>query len=388
MRYLNAGESHGKALVSIIEGLPSNLNIDVNFINKMLELRQGGYGRGGRMKIEKDKIDLFSGVRDGYTTGAPVSFLIWNNDWKNWEDIMSPEKILDPEEKRVTRARPGHADYPGALKYQQKDIRNVLERASARETASKVAIGSIAMLFLREFGIKVSFCVINVGGAECPKKIHNIEDNIFQNPLYCPCEETSTDMIRLIDKAKEEGESLGGVVQVIVKGLPVGIGSYVNWDRKLDSRIASSLMGVQAIKGVEIGMGFESGKREGSKVHDEIFFDKIRGVYHGTNNAGGIEGGMSNGEDIIVKAVMKPIPTLYNPLRSIDIYTGEAYQAAIERSDICAVPAAAVVAGSMVAWEIAKSFMEKFAGDSMEEIKMNFNNWKEITKSFTGGTNE
>lgn len=388
MRYLNAGESHGKALVSIIEGLPSNLNIDVNFINKMLELRQGGYGRGGRMKIEKDKIDLFGGVRNSYTTGAPVSFLIWNNDWKNWEDIMSSEKVCDPEEKRVTRARPGHADYAGALKYQQKDIRNVLERASARETASKVAIGSIAMLFLREFGIKVSFCVINIGGAECPEKIHNIKDDIFQNPLYCPCEKTSADMIRLIDRAKEEGESLGGVVQVIVKGLPIGIGSYVNWDRKLDSRIASSLMGVQAIKGVEIGMGFESGKREGSKVHDEIFYDKTRGVYHGTNNAGGIEGGMSNGEDIIVKAVMKPIPTLYNPLRSIDIYSGEAYEAAIERSDICAVPAAAVVAGSVVAWEIARSFMEKFAGDSMEEIKMNFNNWKEVTKNFTGASNE
>lgn len=388
MRYLNAGESHGKALVSIIEGLPSNLKIDIEFINHILELRQGGYGRGDRMKIEKDKIDLFSGVRDGYTTGAPLSFLIWNNDWENWEKIMSSEKVEDPEDRRVTRARPGHADYAGALKYQQKDIRNVLERASARETASKVAIGSIAMNFLKEFGISVSFCVINIGGAECPEQINDIEDSVYKNPLYCPCEKTSDDMIYLIDKAKEEGESLGGIVQVIVKGLPAGIGSYVNWDRKLDSRIASALMGIQGIKGVEIGMGFEVGKRPGSEVHDEIFYDKEKGVYHGSNNAGGIEGGMSNGENIIIKAAMKPIPTLYNPLKSIDIYSGEAYEAAIERSDICAVPAASVVVGSMVAWEIANSFMEKFAGDSMEEIKSNYNNWLRMIKSFTGGSNE
>ncbi len=388
MRFLNAGESHGKALVSIIEGLPSNLKIDIDFINYMMELRQGGYGRGGRMKIEKDKIDIFSGVRGGRTTGAPVSFLIWNNDWENWEKIMSSSEDADLESKRVTRARPGHADYAGALKYQQKDIRNVLERASARETASKVAIGSIAMNFLKEFGIKVSFCVTNIGGAECAEEILEIKDDIFENPLYCPCEKTTRDMVHLIDRAKEKGESLGGIVQVIVKGLPVGLGSYVNYDRKMDSRIAGALMGVQAIKGVEIGIGFEAAKRPGSKVHDEIFFDKHKGVWHGSNNAGGIEGGMSNGEDVIVKAVMKPIPTLYNPLRSVDIYSGEAYEAAIERSDICAVPAASVVAGSVVAWEIANLFMEKFAGDSMEEIRKNYENWKNMTRSFTGGSNE
>lgn len=388
MRFLNAGESHGKALVSIIEGLPSNLKIDTQFINYMLELRQGGYGRGGRMKIEKDKIDIFSGVRGGYTTGAPVSFLIWNNDWENWQKIMSSSEDADLESKKVTRARPGHADYAGALKYQQKDIRNVLERASARETASKVAIGSIAMSFLKEFGINVYFCVTSIGGAECREKIYEINEKIFENLLYCPCENTTKEMIGLIDKAKEEGESLGGVVQVIVEGLPPGVGSYVNYDRKLDSRIAGSLMGVQAIKGVEIGMGFETGKLPGSKVHDEIFFSKEKGVFHGSNNAGGIEGGMSNGENIVVKAVMKPIPTLYNPLQSIDIYSGEAYEAAIERSDICAVPAAAVVAGSVVAWEIADAFMEKFAGDSMDEIRASFENWQKVVNNFTGGSDE
>lgn len=387
MRYLNGGESHGKALVSIIEGMPSNLKIDTDFINYLLELRQGGYGRGGRMKIEKDKIDIFSGVRGGFTTGAPLSFLIWNKDWENWEKIMSSEEDADLSSKRVTQARPGHADYPGALKYQQKDIRNVLERASARETASKVALGGLAMNFLREFGVSVSFCVLNIGGAQCPENIDVSDEKIFENPLYCPCEDTSKEMIRLIDKAKEEGESLGGIVQVVVKGLPAGIGSYVNHDRKLDSRIAGALMGVQAIKGVEIGMGFEAAIRPGSQVHDEIFYDKDRGVYHGTNNAGGIEGGISNGEEIIVKAVMKPIPTLYNPLRSIDIFTGEACKGAIERSDICAVPAASVVAGAVVAWEIANAFMEKFSGDSMEEIRVAYNNWLKMIKDFTGGSN-
>ncbi len=388
MRFLNAGESHGKALVSIIEGLPSNLKIDTQFIDYMLELRQGGYGRGGRMRIEKDKIDIFSGVRGGYTTGAPVSFLIWNNDWENWQKIMSSSEDADLESKKVTRARPGHADYAGALKYQQKDIRNVLERASARETASKIAIGSIAMSFLKEFGINVYFCVTSIGGAECRKKIYEINEKIFENLLYCPCENTTKEMIGLIDKAKEEGESLGGVVQVIVEGLPPGVGSYVNYDRKLDSRIAGSLMGVQAIKGIEIGMGFETGKLPGSKVHDEIFFSKEKGVFHGSNNAGGIEGGMSNGENIVVKAVIKPIPTLYNPLQSIDIYSGKAYEAAIERSDICAVPAAAVVAGSVVAWEIADAFMEKFAGDSMDEIRASFENWQKVVNNFTGGSDE
>jgi len=316
------------------------------------------------------------------------AFTIKNKDWENWEEIMTPEENANLIEKKVTKARPGHADYAGALKYQQKDIRNVLERASARETASKVALGSIAMNFLKEFGIQVSFCVLSVGNIECNQEILEIDESVYDNPLYCPCKKTSEEMMKLIDWAKENGESLGGNVQVIVKGLPAGIGSYVNYDRKLDSRIGAALMGVQAIKGVEIGMGFESGRQPGSKVHDEIFYSKEKGVYHGSNNAGGIEGGMTNGEDIIVKAVMKPIPTLYSPLKSIDIYSGEAYEAAIERSDVCAVPAASVVAGAVVAWEIANAFMEKFAGDSMEEIRVSFKNWQKVTKNFTGGSNE
>ncbi len=385
MRYLNAGESHGKALVTIIEGLPSNLEIDKNFIDSMLSLRQGGYGRGGRMMIERDEIDIFSGVRGGLTSGAPLSFLIWNKDWKNWEKIMDWSKDADLESRKVTQARPGHADYTGALKYQQDDIRNVLERASARETASRVAIGAIAMSFLKEFGIEISFCVINIAGLACPQEIKDIPADIFLDPLYCPCPETSAKMVARIDQAQKEGESLGGLVQVIVKGLPPGIGSYVNPDRKLDSKIAGAIMGIQAFKGVEIGLGFEVANKPGSQVHDEIFYEKERGVYRETNRAGGIEGGMSNGQDLIIKAAMKPIPTLYKPLRSIDIHSGEAYEAAIERSDTCAVPAASVVAASVTAWVIAQAFTEKFTGDSMEEIKESFANWQKRVKSFTGG---
>lgn len=388
MRYLNAGESHGKALVTIIEGLPSNLKIDKNFIDMMLALRQGGYGRGGRMLIERDEIDFFSGVRAGLTSGAPLSFLIWNKDWKNWEKIMDWSQEADLESRKVTQARPGHADYVGALKYQQDDIRNVLERASARETASRVALGAIAMLFLKEFGIEFSFCVLGLGGVNCPEEVKDIPASVLEDPLYCPCPETSALMIERINQAKEEGESLGGLIQLQVKGLPVGLGSYVNPDRKLDSRIAGALMGIQAFKAVEIGLGSEAANLPGSQVHDEIFYQAERGVYRQTNRAGGIEGGMSNGEDILVKAVMKPIPTLYKPLRSIDIHSGQAFEAAIERSDITAVPAASVVAASVLAWEIALAFREKFAGDSMEEIRDNFGNWQKRVESFTGGQDE
>ena len=384
MRFLNAGESHGKALSGIIEGMPSNLKIDFSLIDRMLKLRQGGYGRGGRMQIESDKIDILSGIRGTFTTGAPISFLIWNKDWQNWEKIMSPYDDADLESKRVTRARPGHADYAGALKYQQKDIRNVLERASARETATKVAIGAFAMNFLKEFGISVSSYVVGIGEIQCEKGTYEADEKVYEDPVYCPCKSSSEKMVRLIDKAKENGESLGGVVEIKVSGIPVGLGSYVNYDRKLDSMIAGSVMGVQAIKGVEIGLGFESAKRVGSKVHDEIFYNQQKGIYHGSNNAGGIEGGMTNGEEIMVRAAMKPIPTLYNPLQSIDIYSGEAYEAAIERSDVCAVPAAAIVVGSVVAWEVANAFMQKFAGDSLQEIKANYENCQDTICNFPG----
>lgn len=387
MRFLNGGESHGKALVGIIEGLPSNLKIDTEKINEYLKLRQGGYGRGGRMQIETDQIEILSGVRGALTTGAPVSFLIHNRDWENWKEIMASGPEADLLQKTVTRARPGHADYAGAVKYQQQDIRNVLERASARETASRVAMGAFGIRLLEEFGIEVISFVTGIGSVQCGEKAAgmSVGREVYQNPVYCPCKKESEEMVALIDQAKETGESLGGIVETRISGLPVGLGSYVNPDRKLDAMIAGAVMGIQAIKGVEIGLGFKSAERFGSEVHDEMFYEKEQGLYHGSNHAGGIEGGMTNGQTLIVKAAMKPIPTLYNPLRSVDLATGEAYEAAIERSDICAVPAASVVVGAVVAWEVAKAFVEKFGGDSLQEIRANYENWQKMTKESIGG---
>ncbi len=387
MRFLNGGESHGKALVGIIEGMPSNLKIDIAMINQYLKLRQGGYGRGGRMQIESDQIEIISGVRGARTTGAPISFLIRNKDWENWKEIMSADQDADLSQKTVTKARPGHADYAGAVKYQQKDIRNVLERASARETASRVAMGAFGVALLKEFGVEVISFVRGIGHVQCSEAAAEItvDEEVYANPVYCPCQAESEQMVALIDEAKEKGESLGGIVETRISGLPVGLGSYANPDRKLDACIAGAVMGIQAIKGVEIGLGFESAARFGSKVHDEIFYDEKKGLYHQTNHAGGIEGGMTNGETVVVKAAMKPIPTLYNPLRSVDLSTGKPYEAAIERSDICAVPAASIVVGAVVAWEVAKAFVDKFGGDSIEEMRANYENWQKMVRDSIGG---
>lgn len=390
MRFLNGGESHGRTLVGIIEGMPANIPIDREMIDTYLKLRQGGYGRGGRMQIETDQVDIVSGVRGGLTTGAPISFLIANKDWENWEKVMAAGPEAELESRQVTRARPGHADYPGAVKYRQRDIRNVLERASARETASRVAMGAFALNLLAQFEIHMQAYVVGIGPLRAemdnPEKVAAYDfATLYDTPLYCPDPEATKRMIALIDEAKSRGESLGGEVEVRITGLPVGLGSYVNPDRKLDARIAGAVMGIQAIKGVEIGLGFAAAHRFGSQVHDEIFYCPERGLWHGSNNAGGIEGGMTNGEDVIVRAAMKPIPTLYSPLRSIDLFTGEAYEAAIERSDICAVPAAAIVTGCVVAWEVACAFLDKFGGDSLEEIRANYENWREMSRGFIGG---
>ena len=341
-RFLTSGESHGKCLTAIIEGLPSGLNIDENFINEELKRRQEGYGRGGRMKIESDTVEITSGVRFGKTTGAPVCLEIRNKDFSNWEKIMSTSPADETDEKSFTTVRPGHADYAGSVKYNHKDLRNVLERSSARKTAIEVAVGAVAKLLLKEFGIHGHSYIIQIGKGLVEEDFH-----------------------REIDNAKNNGDTIGGKFEVVYENIPIGLGSFVHWDRKLDGRLAQAVMSIPAVKVVEIGTNPLGIK--GSQYHDEIYLENGE-VKHRTNNAGGIEGGMSNGENIIVKAVMKPIPTLRKPLKSIDIKDMTEAEAHFERSDTCAVEACAVVAESRVAWILADELLTKFGGDSIEEI--------------------
>ncbi|WP_340029065.1 chorismate synthase [Paenibacillus sp. FSL H7-0940] len=376
LRYLTAGETHGPQLTAIIEGLPSNLTIDFEELNFQLHRRQKGYGRGRRMQIEKDQANFVGGIRHGYTTGAPVALVVQNNDWKHWQNIMNIEPIegSDEEKRRVHRPRPGHADLNGGLKYNLKDLRNVLERSSARETTVRVACGAIARQFLAEFGIKVAGRVLRIGEIEAPYQDLPIDELIAvteASSVRVTDAETEKKMEAYIDQIKQEGDSIGGIVECIVEGVPIGLGSYVQYDRKLDARIAQGVMSINAFKGVEIGIGFEAGVIRGSQVHDEIMHTDERGYHRATNRLGGFEGGMTNGMPVIVRGVMKPIPTLYKPLQSVDIDTKEAFTAQVERSDACAVPAASVVMEHVVAWEIAKAFLEKFGGDSMEEIRAN-----------------
>lgn len=386
MRYLTAGESHGPQLTAIIEGLPSNLPISPDEINFQLQRRQKGYGRGRRMQIEQDTAQIVAGVRHGKTTGAPVALVVENKDWKHWTKVMSVEPVEEDEDKRrVSRPRPGHADLNGALKYNQRDMRNILERSSARETAARVACGAVARQLLKAFGIRVAGHVIRIGEVEAKRVDASIDEMIEiteKSPVRCMDEDAAQQMMALVDKAKAEGDSIGGIVEVVVHGVPIGLGSHVQWDRKLDARIARAIMSIQAFKGVEIGIGFEAGHIPGSKVHDEIVYSPEKGYHRATNRAGGLEGGMTTGEPVIVRGVMKPIPTLYKPLQSVDIDTRQPFTASIERSDSCAVPAASVVAESVVAWEIADAFMEKFGGDSLEEIQSNLQNYLKHVESF------
>ena len=373
LRYLTAGESHGKCLIAIIEGMPANLNVDISKINEILTKRQQGYGRGGRMKIEEDRVEILSGVRGGKTLGSPICLKIENRDWENWSEIMDSMNGVGRE---VTRPRPGHADIAGAIKYNQHDLRNILERSSARETAIRTAVGAVAIQFLEEFGIKVYSYVIQIGTIKIEKKFEVDDDfikTVEKSLIRCGDPVAEEEIIDLIDYAKSNGDSLGGIFEVVVTGVPVGLGSCMHWDRKLDARLAFALMSIQAIKGVEIGSGFGMSLRFGSKAHDEIFYEEGRGFFRKTNNAGGIEGGMSNGEKIVVRAAMKPIPTLYKPLKSVDIETKEPIKASIERSDVCAVPAASIVGQAVVAWELACAFVEKFGGDSMDEMRKRIN---------------
>jgi len=389
-RFLTAGESHGKCLTVIIEGMPSGIEINPDYINLQLARRQQGYGRGGRMKIEKDKASITSGVRHGFSTGAPIAVVIENKDWENWTVAMSCEpvdthnsdvkKILD--EKKISRVRPGHADLAGALKYNHDDVRNILERSSARETAARTTVGAFAGLLLKQFNIEIFSHVIELGSVKADK--NNLPENYSQlremaenSDLRCADEQAASQMRKIIDTAAEEGNTLGGIFEVIALNLPIGLGSFVHWDRRLDGQLAQAVMSIPAIKSVSIGLGEDAGRLPGSQVHDEIFIKGEENDYtRKTNNAGGIEGGMSNGMPLIIKAAMKPIPTMKKPLNSINLETGEPQSAHFERSDTCALSAAAVVGESMIAIVLADAFLDKFGGDSFREIKANYENYK------------
>ncbi|MBD1371618.1 chorismate synthase [Hazenella sp. IB182357] len=387
MRYLTAGESHGPQLTLIIEGVPSHLEFDQKLINLQLARRQKGYGRGRRMQIEQDQIQVMSGVRFGKTTGAPIALIIENKDWTHWKKIMTAEP--DPEQvdaRRISRPRPGHADLNGALKYDLRDMRDVLERSSARETAARVAVGGVARLILLACGIDIMGHVLQIGGVKASRSLDlglkEMQDRSEASPVRCLDEQATTQMMAEIDRAKKEGDSLGGIVEVIVDGVPVGLGSHVQWDRKLDAKIAQAMVSINAFKGVEFGIGFEAASRPGSEVHDEILWSQEKGFFRATNRLGGFEGGMSTGEPIVVRGVMKPIPTLYKPLNSVDIDSKEPFAASIERSDSCAVPAASVVAENVVAWEVAQALLEKFPADTIEELVDQVHRYRERVRMF------
>ena len=408
-KFTTAGESHGRALVAVIEGLPASLPIDIAKIDLELWRRQQGYGRGGRMKIEKDQVQVLSGVRHGKALGSPVALMIENRDFVHWEDVMSSEELdVEPKNPRlVTRPRPGHADLPGGMKYGARDLRNVLERASARETTARVAAGAIAKQLLGEFGIEIRSHVVKLGSVpESPleKSWEEVAAIAYDSPLSCADDAIQAHMIEDIDKAKEDGDTLGGVFEVIVKGLPVGLGSAFSWNEKLDGRIAQAFMSIHAVKGVEIGDGIANASRPGSEVHDEIFVNAERGMRNAefdssesnaaqgsedsafriprsafsrkTNRAGGLEGGITNGEELRVRGYLKPISTLKKPLRSVDINSKESSDAAYERSDVTVVPAAGVIGESMLAIVLANAMREKFGGDSIDEMKSNFENYE------------
>jgi chorismate synthase len=386
LRYLTSGESHGPALHVILEGMPAGLYIQAEFINQQLQRRQKGYGRGGRMKIETDEVEILSGVRHGLTLGSPICLGISNKDWKNWQEEMSIGPTDKAAKRAVTRPRPGHADLVGGLKYDFRDLRNVLERASARETTARVACGSIGRRLLEEFGIKIGGHVLAVGdihSEKIAKSAQEIIDKTEEAPLRCLDKKAEAQMIVLIDEAKKKGDSLGGIFEIVVDGLPPGLGSYVQWDRKLDGRLAQAMMSIQAVKGVEIGDGFANAQKFGSVVHDPIYYDaNKREFYRSSNRAGGLEGSMSTGMPLIVRGALKPISTLYEPLHSVDIETKEEFQASVERSDTCAIAAAAVIGEAVVALTLADAFLEKFGGDSLTEIRRNYQGYMEQVHSY------
>lgn len=390
MRYLTAGESHGPKLTTIIEGLPAGMPLIAEDINAELARRQKGHGRGRRMQIEKDTVEITSGVRHGLTLGAPVSLIVENNDWKHWTKIMGAEPLdqneTDEVKRKITRPRPGHADLIGGIKYGHRDLRNVLERSSARETTVRVAAGAVAKKLLALLGIEVASHVVEIGGIKSEvssyDSIESLREITENSPVRSLDPEAEKKMMKAIDDAKENGDSIGGIVEVIVEGMPAGVGSYVHYDRKLDAKLASAVLSINAFKGVEFGIGFEAARKPGSEVHDEIFWNEQDGYYRETNRLGGLEGGMSTGQPIIIRGVMKPIPTLYKPLRSIDIDSKEPFTASIERSDSCAVPAAAVVCENVVAWEIATAIVNQFYADRLDTLIDSVNRQRDHAREF------
>lgn len=376
MRFLTAGESHGPVQLAIVEGFPAGVPLSAEPIDAQLARRQQGYGRGQRMKIERDRVQFRSGIRNGFTTGAPIAMEVPNRDFANWQLAMSPEP-LDPEDaarleaiaaKRITKVRPGHADYAGARKYRHEDVRDVLERSSARETTARVAVGALAGVLLGEFGVEVFSHVLSIGSvsaAPAGDDYAALRAAAEASPVRCADPDASAEMVALIDRTRSAGNTLGGVIELVATGLPIGLGSFVQWDRRLDGRLAQAVMSIPAIKGVEIGLGFEASRRPGSEVHDPF----VPGFLRPSNHAGGIEGGISNGQPIVLRAAMKPIPTLIHPLPSVHLDTGEAVSAHFERSDVCAVPAAGVVAEAMVRWVLAEALLEKLGGDSLSELR-------------------
>jgi chorismate synthase len=372
-RFTTAGESHGRGLVGVLEGMPAGLPVSAERVNAELKRRMGGYGRGARMKIEADQIQWLAGVRNGETLGSPIAMLIWNRDWEHWQDVMAAEADAPGAERRrqVTRPRPGHADLAGSIKYDRADARDILERASARETAARVACGAVCKLLLEQFGIEIGSHVAELGGvvARPPSPVpHPLNQAADASPVRCLDPAAEKEIIARIDAAKAAGDTLGGVVEVLALGVPVGLGSHVSWDTKLDGRIAQALMSIPAVKGVELGLGFEAARRKGSEVHDEI----LPGFARATNRAGGTEGGMTTGEILVARVAMKPIATLMSPLKTVDLKTGAPAQAQSERSDVTAVPAMGVIAEGMLALVLAQAMIEKFGGDALSEMKRNY----------------
>ncbi len=388
MRYLTAGESHGPRLTAIIEGVPAGLPLTADSINAELKRRQGGYGRGARMKIESDKVEITSGVRHGRTMGGPITLNVTNLDHQKWLDIMNVADVEDKKKglRKITKPRPGHADLVGGMKYRFDDLRNSLERSSARETTMRVAVGAVAKRLLEEIGVEVASHIVTFGGINIEVSenltVSEIKKRARRSEVSIVNSEQEEEIKAYIDQIKKDGDTIGGIVETIVGGVPVGLGSYVQWDRKLDAKIAQGVVSINAFKGVEFGVGFEAGRLKGSQVMDEIIWSKEDGFTRRTNNLGGFEGGMTNGEPIVVRGVMKPIPTLYKPLMSVDIETHEPYKATVERSDPTALPAAGVVMEAVVATVLATEVLEKFSSDNLEELKEAVQQYRNYVKGF------
>lgn len=386
IRYLTTGESHGRVLTAVLEGIPAGVPVTVEDVNIELKRRQHTFGRGERQQyIEQDAIEFVSGVRHGKTLGSPITMTVQNRDWVNWEKIMSAEAKDFDEKFALVRPRPGHADLVGAIKFHRYDTRDILERASARETAARTAVGAVCQRFLAEFGIRIHSWVVQVGSEKAavpdasPEKLAELAN---ESPVLCPDVDATKRMMDLIQLARKQGDTLGGVYEVVATGLPVGLGSHIQWDLKLDAMLAQAIMSIQAHKGVEIGRGFELGGARGSAVHDEIFYEKSRGFYRKTNNAGGLEGGMTNGEPLVVRAAIKPLASLRKPLNSVHLKSKETLKAEIVRSDVAPIAAAAVIGQAVTAITLAQAFVQKFGGDSLREIRDNFERYQEYVKSY------